>query len=412
MLNDLATRRLTFSLDGYTIDQWNFVEVVRDLGDIAGSFRLDFRDGTRSLSTWPYSTPIADLLTLDPGQKATLAIDGETLLTGYVDDINPDAGDQLPRVTVTGRDVTQDLVDCAPDPRGRHEYRNISLTDFAAKLCQPFKIAVRADVDVSPVFEKCVVEAGETALSAIEKYARQRAVLVTSDGVGTLVLTRSGQTRAPADLAFPGNIVHSGGGRSFRERFSDYFVKGQAEKNGGKRGKSPALDATAEPLDAPPETGKGTSEDDDAPEGAGALVMGHARDSEIQRWRPTVAISRTQARTIDAQRQAEWMMRTRRGKGDRLDYTLVGWRANGGLWKPNTLAFVADRFQRFNRDMLVAGVTYSYGTRGERARLRVVGPEAYDLLPEADRRANKGRGADAAASSGKLDSTAYPLGTE
>ena len=147
--------------------------------------------------------------------------------------------------------------------------RDFTLTEFAAKLCKPFKIKVRADVDVLPKFDKCVVEAGETVMSAIAKYAKQRGVLVTTDRVGTLVITRSGQERAADDIKFPrqrppGRADPSRHGR----RFSDYFVKGQSEKNGGKRSKTAALDATADPLDsAPTQPAPATSDPEDEPEG-------------------------------------------------------------------------------------------------------------------------------------------------
>lgn len=63
--------------------------------------------------------------------------------------------------------------------------------------------------------------------------------------------------------------------------------------------------------------------------------------------------------------------------------------------------------------MLVAGVRVTYDDRGPKSRLRMTGPEAYDVLAENDRRAQKGSGkAKGKASSGKggkLDSTAYPL---
>ena len=59
----------------------------------------------------------------------------------------------------------------------------------------------------------------------------------------------------------------------------------------------------------------------------------------MTRWRPFIAMARTKATSFDAQRQAEWEMRTRRGKGDKQDYVYRGFRAGPGaqLWKPNTL---------------------------------------------------------------------------
>ncbi len=409
-----ALRRVALMLDGRTLDQFIQMELTHDLSELCASFQFVFRDETRSLGTWDYATPVAGEGPLDWGAKCQITIDGEPWLNGWVDDVLPEAGKIANSVTIVGRDFACDLVDCPPDPRGKHEYRDITLTEFAEKICKPFGVKVRAEVDVSPKFDKCVVEAGETVMSAIAKYAKQRGVLVTSDRIDTIVITRSGLERAADGVRFPGNVVRGRGSFSARERFSHYFVKGQSEKNGGKRSKTPALDATSEPLESAPEQpAPATDAPEDVAEGAGALVMGLAEDKEVTRWRPHISMARTKATAFDAQRQAEWEMRTRRGKGDKEDYAYRGFRANGQLWKPNTLADVQDSFALIDRDMLIAGVRLTYDARGEATRLRMTGPEAYDLKPEGDRRDKNGKAKGAAksasGSTGKLDGTARPL---
>lgn len=408
------SRSVALIIGGGPIDQFIRVELFHDLSELSSSFELTVRDEQRSIESWEYATPVSGEGGFSWGAPCTVMLDGEVWCIGWVDDVVPTAGLGENSVTIIGRDLTGDLVDCPPDPRGKHEYRDISLTEFAAKLCKPFGITVKADVDVAPNFDKCVVEAGETVLSAIEKYAKQRGVLVTTDRVGTLMITRSGQQPAAGRVIFPGNVTRTRGGFSGRERFSDYFVKGQSEKNGGKRAKTAALDATAEPLDAAPvQAPPATDAPEDQPEGAGAHVMGHWQDKEVTRWRPHISMARTKATAFDAQRQAEWTGRVRRGKGDKLDYNHPGFRGDTGqLWKPNTLVPVLDRFAQVDRDMLLAGIRVTYDERGDRTRLRICGPEAYDLLPEADRRAKKDSakgGKTAKSGSSKLDGTARPL---
>ncbi|SIP96298.1 phage baseplate assembly protein [Bosea sp. TND4EK4] len=408
------TRRISLKIDGEIFDQFYRVDLCHDLSELSASFELACRDEFRAMQSWDYATPVDGSGPLDWGKKAEIFVDDELWLIGWIDEVMPDASIGQDGVVISGRDVTGDLVDCPPDPRGKHEYRDLSLTEFAEKLCKPFGIKVRCDTDVSPNFDKMTVEAGETVLSALSKYAKQRGVLITTDRVGTLVITRSGQERAAAGIRFPGNVTRLRGSFSARERFSDYFVKGQSEKNGGRRGNAAALDATAQPLDAAPSAPAAASSDpEDEPEGSGTLVMGYAKDSEVTRWRPFIAMARTKATHLDAQRQAEWEMRTRRGKGDKEDYAWPDFRANGELWKPNTISDVVDAYSNIDRDMLIAGVRVTYDDRGPKSRLRFTGPEAYDVLAENDRRAEKGSGkAKGKASSGKggkLDSTAYPL---
>ena len=412
--NKVETRRIALRIDGQVLDRWIKVDLCHDLSELAASFELTMRDDVRAQTAWPWCSRAGDATFLDWGARAEILIDGEPWLIGWIDDVLPEAGGQGGMVTIIGRDVTGDLVDCPPDPRGKHEYRKIKLEELAKKLCEPFGIEVRCDVDTGPPIDKATVEAGETVISILGKYAKQKAVLITTDRVGTLVITRSGKEDAADDIMFPGNVVRSRVAFSARERFSDYFVKGQSEKNGGRRPEKAALSVDDEPGDEPPEQPEPASDSPlDKPGGAGAHVMGHAKDEEVTRWRPHIAMARTQAKDVDAQTQAEWEMRTRRAKGDKLDYRYAGLTAGPDQlpWKSNTKAFVQDDYAGLNREMLLAGVRLSYDERGESTNLRVTGLEAYDLLPVGDRRSNKKSGKKTSSKSGggKLDGTANPL---
>lgn len=412
-----ATHRAVLVVDGQPFSGWTRLMVTRQLSELSGSFQLEMRDPPRHLATFPYATPDFGG-PIQFGKKCEILLDGEMILKGWIEDVHPYLENGRAHLSVAGRDVTCDAVDCPADPQGKHEYLKIDLLEGAKRTLAKFtELTVRAEVDVGKPFDRWTIEAGETALSTIEKYARKRAILVTSDGVGGVVLTRSGKTRAPGSIIVPGNAIRAGGNFSSRERFSHYFVKGGAEKGGGGYGSSgPALDAEAAPLAAPKQA-SGDQLGDSHAEAAGSLAMGLARDSQITRWRPFVSMSRTQTSNVDAQTFAEWLMRTRRGKSEQADYEQRGWRAeSGGLWRLNEIVPVDDSFTQLDRDMLIHGISYQYSDRGDTTRLRVCGPEAYDRLPEEDRRQAKGSGnaggkasAGGGKSGGKLDSTANTL---
>jgi prophage tail gpP-like protein len=387
-----ATRRIALVVDGQVHDLWHTVAITRALSDLAGSFELELRDAPRHLATFPYATPVASDGPIRFGQKAELLIDGEMVLKGWIEDVHPFVSNGQVRLAVSGRDVTCDAVDCPADPAGKHEFLNVDLTEGARRTLKRFAgITVRADVDVGKPFPRWTIEAGETALSTIEKYARRRGVLVTSDGIGGLVLTRSGRERGADTLSLPGNVVSASGNFSARERFSHYFVKGGAERGGGGGAKTAALDARAAPAETAREAA-GDQTGDNHAEAASALAMGEARDPEVGRWRPFVSMSRTQTNNTDARTYAEWLMRTRRGKSEQADYEVRDWRGRGGqLWRLNELVQVSDGFLLLERDMLIHGLSYIYDERGARTRLRVCGPEAYDRLPDGERRRNRPR---------------------
>lgn len=412
----IPTRRIALRIDGKIIDRWFRVELVHDMSELSASFELSVHDDERAVGAWSWTTPAGDGEPMNWGRKAEILIDGKLWLIGWIDDVCSDAGDRGGFVTISGRDLTGDLVDCPPDPRGKHEYKNIMLDEFAQKICAPFGVKVKCDVDIKPAFDKCTVEAGETVISCLAKYAKQRAVIITTDRVGTLLITRSGKEKAADDIMFPGNVTKVRATFSARERFSDYFVKGQSEKNGGRRPATAALDANAEPLDEAPEQPEPATDSPlDKPGGAGAHVMGHAKDPDVTRWRPHISMSRTQAKDVDAQKQAEWEMRTRRAKGDKMDYAYRGITAGPDQkpWMMNTVAFVEDDYAGLSSEQLIAGVAISYDERGELTRLRVTGREAFDLLPVGDRRSQKKFGKKGKSKGGTkpggLDSTAKPL---
>ncbi|MFG1466754.1 Mu P family protein [Xanthobacter sp. DSM 24535] len=401
MIEASGTRPVTLLMAGMRFEEWSRVEVARDLQDIAGKFRLELRDSARSWRTFPFAT-LADMKgEVELGLEATILLDGEQVLSGWVDDLAPHASEGQVSVSISGQDKTGDLSDCAATVDGPAEYFGKTIDTVAGEILKPYGLKVRAEADVGDPFDRFAIDVGETALSAIEKGARQRGLLVTSDGMDTLLLTQSGGKRAPGDLIFPGNIVESGGHFSLRGRHSAYHVKGQAERAGGRRRKTVHLDGHAEPL-----TGEqGDWQAQQGPhEKAGVTIKGQADDAAMKRrHRPLVAMGRTQLTPKGAQDQAEWMRRTARGRSEELTYQVRGFRHNGRLWRPNELGMVQDAFQGVYREMLIAGVAYQYDDEGAATHLRVTGPEAYDMQDEGTRRKNH-------KSQQPLDRHAEPLG--
>lgn len=379
-----VTRAVSVSIDGMVLDRWTSVAIDRDLSEISGSFTLSLRDDVRSMASWPYGTP-GEIGPMLLSKRAEISVHGEPYLTGWVESVEPSMFEGEASLTIAGRDLTGDLVDCSAGPEGPVEFTKIRLEEFASRLCLPFGISVRSDVDTAPVFDKLSVDVTETVLSAIEKYARQRGVLVTSDGVEGLVLTRSGQTRAAADIEAPREgVLGTQGQFSTVDRFSDYFVKGQVAKAAGARGKSAPMTPGSSPAARYREAnggGSGSSSSGGAAGGKeadGVTILGHARDTEITRWRPMVALMKAGGNAGSAQRQANWMARVHRARGDQVNVSLKGWRWGGSLWRPNELVQLTDRFQDVARDYLIGGVSLTFDESGEIAELRLVGPEAYD----------------------------------
>jgi prophage tail gpP-like protein len=384
-----VTNRVTLTVAGNVWRRWTEVTITRDLREIAGSFDLRLYDESRAALA-ETDVPVRGQVPpppLAPGQACRLAIDGETVLVGWIEDVDVTETGTAAGLRVAGRDRTGDLVDCAACPTGPAEFRGLTLTQIARQICAPFGIPVQAQVDVGEAFARLALNPHETALSTIEKAARQRAVLVVSDGVGGLLLTRGGINRAPWHLWRGDNIAETRVRSSWRGRFSDVWVKGQSELGAGGRHRQ----AAAVPMAAAPSGELIVRSTTPAAAAAGVLMTGYARDPEITRWRPHVRLTRSQSGMSSTQEQAEWVVRVLRGEGDQLHYTVLDWRAgpDQALWRPNEVVDVYDPFGGITKDMLVAGITYRLGREGLRTVLRVVGVTAYDRINEASRRRRK-----------------------
>ena len=382
------TDRVTLTIDGQDYRGWTEVKIERDVENMAGSFSLTCRDDARALAALDFATP-DDRYRLRPGPGCTIAIDGEPVLVGYVETVEPSIDDKKASVTIGGRDKTGDLVDCAAAPEGPGEYRDITLADFAGRVAAPFGIGVTSDLADGRPFKRASIETAETAHSAIVGHCRARGALAMSDGVGGLRITQSGADRAPGSLSLPGNMLRSKGRFTTLERFSDVHVKGQGEKAHYRRGTVPHSFAGPAPTPSEPAGSDATDR-----ERAALSASGRARDPEVSRYRPRVVLSRKQPDDISPRDEAEWQMRTARARCEGIDTTVVDWRGqNGGLWRPNQQVSVDDAFQGVNRVMLISGVTYIFNDKGPRTDIRVKSLEAYDLAPEDGRRDNEPGGA-------------------
>lgn len=401
---------LSFKIKGQWFDTWTSAEVTRDLKDFAGSFSASFYDASRSIATFPFASPPA-IFRLEPGMPVEAYADGQLVLVGQIKTVKPDIDETHAAVEISGEDKAGDLIDCAAMPDGPSDLRNVRLEDAATRICQPFGLSVRSEIDTGKPFDRYSIDVAEFAHHAIEKHARQRHALVMSDGVGGVVVTRSGQARAPAGLTLPGNVLGSGATFTHEGRHSEVIVRGQSEKAEGRRdGRAAAFTADDEPVDP------GDREDGDGSaterERRGTAVTGRAYDDEIGRYRPIVHLARTKASQEELQDEADWRMRTRRAECEEASYRVAGFGVGARLWRVNELAFVSDAFQGIERDMLISRVTFREDdTPTRETELGVSSPEAFAKGEIGSARTNLKRSSTAVQTPGDggLDGTAEAL---
>lgn len=324
-------------------NNWLDVSVSASMEAISNSFNLNI---VESIPKIPAEARILN------GDKCTLILNNEVVVTGYVDDVNKSYNDTSFTIGVTGRDMTGDLVDCSYDGE-KFEWNERTLTQIVEDICKPYGIEVLVKTDIGGPFKKFRIEQGEKCIEAIERLCRHRGVLRTSDGQGNLVITRATTERLKTPLVLGENIKSGTNNSSSIERFNQYIVKGQNIGDDNSFGET-----AAEPF---------------------AI----AYDKNI-RHRTNVILAEEIGDSASYAKRAVWESRIRRAKSLEVIYTVDSWSNNGELWKPNKLVSVTDSLFGISDDMLISAVRYSFNNKGYEATLTMVPPQAFDLLPVAE----------------------------
>lgn len=333
-------------VDGVYYGGWKSVRVTRSIEQLAGTFDLEI---TERWPGQPAASPIR------PGQKCQLFLDGEAVVTGYVDTVMIDYDATRHSIRVTGRDKTGDLVDCSVIYKSG-QWHNVGLDQLARDLTQPYAIQVIVEADVGSAFSSFSVQEGESVFECLERAARMKALLLTSNPEGDLVITRAGNHRLDAGLVEGGNIKAARGEFSWKDRFSRYTIKGQ-----GRLGA-----------------------DGDSEHAAPAALV---EDEIITRYRPLIVLAESHGQNASLRDRAEWERNVRRGRSARGSITVQGWsRPDGALWQPNTLVPVTSPLLWLGMngvpaEMLVVGCTWTLDdSGGTLTELAIARPESFQLL--------------------------------
>lgn len=335
---------VSLHIGGRSHQGWKTAQISRGVRSVAGSFELTVTD------RWPGQSA---QVSIRPGDSCQVMVNGETVITGYVDEVRPSysAGDHA--ITFKGRSKTADLVDCSVVHDGG-QFKGRTLLQIAKDMANPFGITVRSETDVGAALNEDINQ-GETVADVLEELALMRGVLVCDDANGNLVLTRAGAVRARGSILHTkdrGNVLSSSGSFSMDGRFSLYVVKGQS------------------------------AGDDEVFGAAASEPSAQEKDQNVLRYRPLVVVAEKQATIGLCRERAAWERSVRAGQSVDLTYTVQGWtQAGGALWQPNTLVSVRDDFLKVNGQFLISEVTWQISSSGQTTRLQVAPPEAFAPQP-------------------------------
>ena len=330
----------TLLVNGSIYGGWTSISIQRGIEQLAGSFSL------RVTERWP---GVAESRPIKKGDVAVVKIDGEAVCTGYVNRTRIGFDSANTWFDVEGRDKTADLVDCSAIWKSG-QWRDSSVKQIAADLCQPFGISVvigkLAEKAAGEKIASFALEDGETVQDTLERLLRMKALMMWTDGLGNLVINLPEQTAAETALVQGENLLQAEAAADETEQYSQYTVKGQA---------------------------RGTHN-----------AKGEAKDGSVQRYRPLVILAEDHGTAPLKRAQHEQAMRE--GKADTANVTVQSWRQGGdkgGLWLPGLRVLVkAPYLHKDNDEMIISELEYRKDENGTIARLNLTNPKAYDRLAE------------------------------
>lgn len=308
---------------------WTTININRSIESLSGYFDLGVN-----------VQPDTDLSSLSPGQPFTLTINGQTVITGYLDGRRRNMTADSMSISITGRDKTADLIDCAAVYKGR-QWKNRTLEQIARDLCAPYKVAVRwelTDSESAAPFPSFTLDYSETVYESLGRASRARGVLMTSNAAGDLVFTRADDSQTDR-LTLGENLLELEYDEDDRDRFSDYMVVGHGRAS-GKAGN----DQNARSI---------------------ASQKGEVKDTDITRYRPTIILADSKIDAKGAGGRAMREMRRRLAKSRTFEAKIDGWlRRDGSLWMPNLLVDIdASGFSINTGPLLVSKVVLALDDR-------------------------------------------------
>lgn len=354
---------------GRDFDGWKSLEIVSSLENAARAFHFVASE------RWPgESNPIR----LKPGSPCEVLAGGDLLITGYIDSVQIAASAGAHEIAVAGRSKTADLVDCSAEfETGR--WRNKKIEQIANDLAKPYDVTIKAQVDTGDKIKRHAIQRGETVYSSIERLARLRALLVTDNADGDLVLTRAGNFATDAGggvvfsetgtgtastaLVVGENVISSQVSFDMSGRFSEYRVKG-------------------------------IRAGDDLDFGEVLQTSAESEDSDVERTRVLIVEPEARSDKKRCKVRADWEAATRFGRSLSLTYIVQGWRQEDGrLWEVNNMVSVVDALAGIEADLLIVEVVFSISQNGTLTTLTLSPVEGFEpIAPQKKRPRTKKAG--------------------
>lgn len=326
---------------GRILRSWSSVAVTRSLDTAAAAFRM----------ACPGRSPFP----VAPGDLVEVLAGGELILKGHADRVERQLASSGSVVSIEGRDVTADLVDCSP-PESPPEWTSIDLEDLLTQVAGPFGVLLDYQAGPKAPLERVRPRPGDTAWSVIERACRLRGVLVYSNGTGRLVVREAGRDLSDVELVEGSNLLAATFTADDSLRFRTYTVRGQ------RPGSNSAFGDLV------------------------TRVQGEATDDGARAGRRLIILAEGLVTNQTSEERAQWEATVRAAAAARLEAVVGDWRkapTEGALdfWTPNEQVAVRAPSLDMDGYLLAREVTLEQDQESQRAVIDLVRADAFRMQP-------------------------------
>ena len=348
-------------VDGKKYTGWKQISVQKSLENFCGqfSFQASALDGK--------------LFPITMGSSCKIWVNDTKVLTGWVEKIQVRTSADNHEITVSGRDITNDII----DSQISHPEMNppVTLKQVVERVLKELGITEIRVIDrfnLKPFKSILTDGLGNTAFDFIESYARERQILLTTNADGNIVFERAADNKLKTILSTrrkdAATILNGEVNYDDSKRFHIYNVAGQQN--------NAALAAVFAKIEH--DTKKSVH------------VSGNVVDNEIRKTRKLIL----QTDTSDSEdasgniERAKWEANYRRTQSFTYSCDVQGFKPlkDEGIWLPNYLVTVIDEYANLNAitpkgihaPLLISEVNYSQSVdQGTITKLKLVTRDAF-----------------------------------
>lgn len=301
------------------------MELVSSMNFLCSGFRIAYSAGNEHVIPFENNSLVSILLS------------SKKVFEGYINTSSKGSKKGID-IILSGRSKTCDLLDCSAKIE-TFELNKVTLKDIAESLALKYGIKVLDEKKDTFRFPKWSVRPGETNWENLERAARQRAAVITTNQDGDLLITKVNVGRADVDLVQGVNIKGWEDDTNGESLFSEYEVTGQSPEY---------TDAS-----------------------------GVAKSSAIGRFRNKTVLSETLTTPETAKLRAEWEKTISEQRAKNLRILHDGWHQTekGRLWEKNESVNVKIPSLKIKKKFLITGVTFRLSKENGEETLIELEPE-------------------------------------